>query len=106
MSVRTTPMVPWPHMPRSPALLKKITPAAQAGSAGRTSSAPTSTSLPRGSLTTALRNQSWLAARSAAMAATVAPASAGPPSTTTRVGSPSVWLSTKRMGAAEGMAAG
>ena len=40
------------------------------------------------------------------MAATVAPASAGAPSTTTRVGSPSVWLSTKRMGAAEDMAAG
>ena len=39
-------------------LLKKITPAAQAGSTGGSKIAPTMTSEPRGSLTTAERNVS------------------------------------------------
>ena len=45
-------------MPRQPTLLKKMTPATHDGSLVGTSSAPTSTSEPRGSLTTADRNQS------------------------------------------------
>ncbi len=36
----TTPMRPWPHIPRAPALLKKTTPAAEPGSTGGVSSAP------------------------------------------------------------------
>src|SRR6218665_2953694 len=51
-------MVPWPHMAREPVLLKKITPAALAGSTGGQSSAPTMTSLPRGSSTVAARQAS------------------------------------------------
>ena len=58
-SVRATPMRPWPHMPRPPALLKKTTPAADPGSTGGVSSAPTIASWPRGSQTTAWRNRSW-----------------------------------------------
>jgi len=88
-------MVPWPHIPRTPALLKKITPTTQSGSGEGTSIAPTSTSWPRGSFTHAARNQSCRPPRSAAISATVRPASAGPPESTVRVGSPSVWLSTK-----------
>ena len=44
-----SPMVPWPHIFRKPALLKKMTPAVAAAETGWHSSAPTSTSLPRGS---------------------------------------------------------
>lgn len=44
-----SPIVPWPHIFRKPALLKKITPAVAAAETGLHSSAPTSTSLPRGS---------------------------------------------------------
>jgi hypothetical protein len=33
-SVRTTPIVPWPHIPSPPALLKNTTPAAEPGSTG------------------------------------------------------------------------
>ena len=104
--MRTTPIVPCPHIPRTPALLKKITPHSQDGSGLGTRSAPTSTSLPRGSFTLAERNQSWRAERSAAISATVLPARDGPPETIVRVGSPSVWLSTNLVSARTGMGAG
>jgi hypothetical protein len=45
-------------MPSVPTLLKKITDAAAPGVTGGSSSAPTSTSEPRGSLTTARRQAS------------------------------------------------
>ena len=49
------PIVPCPHIPIVPTLLKKMTPAVQSFSAGSTSSAPTITSEPRGSFTIAAR---------------------------------------------------
>ena len=52
------PMVPWPHMPSTPTLLKKITPKRQSGRCGAHSSAPTMASDPRGSLTMAERQAS------------------------------------------------
>ena len=62
--------------------------------AARTSSAPTITSEPRGSLTTAERKSSKSLAEAVAGArpASRCPRS-GPPATTTRVGSPPVWES-------------
>ena len=59
-SEATRPMVPWPHMPRYPTLLKKITPAAEEGSDGSRRIAPTRASDPRGSLTTADLNLSFV----------------------------------------------
>src|SRR5215831_2413716 len=84
-------------MPRNPTLLKKITPAAQSGSEGSQSIAPTTTSDPRGSFTTADRKKSWsLRNRSSRSDNGPAPKS-GPPLTTKRVGSPPVWESTTRI---------
>ncbi len=51
----TRPMVPCPHIPMQPTLLKKITPTSQLVSAGLQRSAPTIASEPRGSLTMAER---------------------------------------------------
>src|SRR3954447_2223912 len=70
-----------------------MTPAAQLGSVGGTSMAPTITSLPRGSLTTAERNSSkrcWKTERRSVRLPAPRP---GPPETTTRVGSPPVCVS-------------
>jgi len=65
--------------------LKKITPAAQARSVGSVSSAPTRTSEPRGSFTTAERKSSKWVRKTRSLSATLPPKS-GPPLTTTRVG--------------------
>ncbi len=89
----TSPTVPWPHMPRTPTLLKKITPHAAAGSDGSHRSAPTSTSEPRGSFTTADRTRSNRSRKTRARSATDPAPRSGPPATTTRVGSPAVWES-------------
>src|SRR5580658_461251 len=87
---RTTPMVPCPHMPRYPTSLKKMTPAAHFGFTGWQSSAPTTTSEPRGSQQTPERNPSYLARNTSSRLASDPSPRSGPPSSTTRVGSPSV----------------
>jgi hypothetical protein len=74
-------------------LLKKITPATQAGSDGGNKIAPTMTSDPRGSLTTAERKVSYRSRNTARRSAIVPTPSSGPPAVTTRVGSPPVWVS-------------
>ena len=96
-SVATTPIVPCPHIPRYPTLLKKMTPAAQRGSDGSQSSAPTITSEPRGSLTTAERKRSYSVRKRSRRSASVPSPRSGPPSTTSRVGSPPVCESMTRM---------
>src|SRR5579871_3572755 len=73
-----------------------MTPALAEGSVGGVSSAPISTSEPRGSLQTAARKPSW-PRLSTSTRSLSGPASAGPPSTTTRVGSPPVCESMTRM---------
>ena len=93
-SVRTTPIRPCPHIPRAPVLLKKRTPAAEPGSTGGVSSAPTTASCPRGSQTTARRRASWRSSRKPRRSAIVQPSGCGQPATTVRVGSPSVCEST------------
>src|SRR3990167_6736395 len=70
-----------------------MTPAALAGSCGAQSSAPTTTSLPRGSSTVAARQASWRSASSARRSAMVPVPRSGKPSMTSRVGSPPVWES-------------
>src|SRR5262245_38142820 len=70
-----------------------MTPAAHDLSAGSTSSAPTSTSDPRGSFTTAERNGSCRSGKVLSCSATLPPPRSGPPAMTTRVGSPPVWES-------------
>src|SRR5881394_1074425 len=87
-------MAPWPHICSGPTLLKKITPAAQERSEGSNKRAPTSTSEPRGSLTTAERQRSCCSRKTCQRSATVPAPRSGAPATTTRVGSPPVWLST------------
>src|SRR5579872_3923017 len=89
-------MVPCPHMANVATLLKKMTPVTQARSAGCTNNAPTSTSEPRGSFTTALRKPSCCALKRSMRSATEPPPRSGPPSTTTRVGSPPVCESMTR----------
>src|SRR6202795_2072645 len=92
----TRPIVPWPHMPIGPTLLKKITPAAQLASSGSYSSAPTKTSDPLGSLTTPDRKRLYSVRKRSRRCATLPTPRSGPPSITTRVGSPAVWESTTR----------
>src|SRR5438067_527202 len=70
-----------------------MTPATHAGSAGSHSNAPTSTSEPRGSLTTAERNSSKSARKRDRRSLKLPRPRSGPPATTTRVGSPAVWES-------------
>src|SRR6267378_2183889 len=84
-------------MPRYPTLLKKMTPAAHVRSTGSHNRAPTITSDPRGSFTTADRKLSyWERKRSCRSAKGPVPRS-GPPLTTNRVGSPPVWESMTRI---------
>src|SRR6202521_2973456 len=85
-------------MPRKPALLKKMSPAAQLGSAGSQSSAPTMASNPRGSSSAKARTWSNRSANRLRRSASGPFPSAGPPSTISLVGSPSVWESMTRMG--------
>ena len=82
--------MPCPHMPSTPTLLKKMTPAVFAESCGAHSSAPTSTSEPRGSFTTHERNVSNWSRNAAARSASGPWPRSGPPAMTTRVGSPPV----------------
>src|SRR5215469_12611666 len=89
-SDRTTPIVPWPHMPRYPTSLKKMTPVAHFGFTGLQSSAPTTTSEPRGSQLTPERNPSYLDRNTPRRSVREPSPKSGPPSRTTRVGSPSV----------------
>ena len=89
-SVRTTPIVPCPHMPRYPVSLKKMTPATQLASLASSSSAPTTTSEPRGSHTTLKRKSSCRSRNLPSLSASEPAPSSGPPATTTRVGSPAV----------------
>src|SRR5206468_8367454 len=70
-----------------------MTPAAHDLSTGSTSSAPTSTSDPRGSFTTAERNESCRSRKVLSRSATLPPPRSGPPAMITRVGSPPVWES-------------
>ena len=86
-------MVPWPHMPSVPTLLKKIVDAAEPGRSGGSSSAPTMVSEPRGSQATALRQRSCTRANAARRSARLPVPRSGAPDTTTRVGSPPVWES-------------
>ena len=89
------PIVPCPHMPRYPTLLKKMTPNWQVGSAGSTSNAPTRTSDPRGSFKTVVRKSSWSCLRRDNLSATEpVPRSNGGVSIR-RVGSPPVCESKK-----------
>src|SRR5437868_7468132 len=74
-----------------------MTPAAQPGSAGSTSSAPTITSDARGSLTHAERKRSNSQPKRSRRSARLPLPRSGSPSTTTRVGSPPVWESTTLM---------
>jgi hypothetical protein len=74
---------------RKPALLKKITPAVACGETGLHSSAPTSTSLPRGSRITAWRQRSKSRAKRSRRSAML-PFRVRKPSTIRRVGSPPV----------------
>gem|GEM_PF-4515707 len=92
-SVTTKPMVPWMHMYSVETLLKKITPQQQSGSLGSQRSAPTIASCPRGSLQTALRNQSCSSRKIRARSASGPLPKSGAPEPTIRVGSPSVWES-------------
>src|SRR3954451_320018 len=74
-----------------------MTPAAQPGSAGSTSSAPTMTSDARGSFTHAERKRSNSRPKRSRRSARLPLPRSGSPSTTTRVGSPPVWESTTLM---------
>src|SRR3984957_1425245 len=76
-----------------------MTPAAQLVSCGSHSSAPTMASWPRGSFTAKPRKRSNSSAKRRRRSASGPEPSGGPPSTMTRVGSPSVWLSITRMAA-------
>src|SRR6185436_17763552 len=67
-----------------------MTPAAASGSEGSHSSAPTMTSDPRGSFTTAERNSSCRDRKQARRSAMLPAPRSGPPAITTRVGSPPV----------------
>src|SRR5579859_431555 len=67
-----------------------MTPATQSGRLEGTTRAPTRTSEPRGSLTTAERNASYSLRNASSFSAVVAPEKSGPPLRTTRVGSPPV----------------
>src|SRR6266498_376852 len=73
-----------------------MTPAAQVGSHGSHSIAPTTTSEPRGSLTTAERNRSCSERKRARRSAIAARPRSGPPLITRRVGSPPVCESITR----------
>src|SRR5579884_3542325 len=84
-------------MPRYPTLLKKITPATQDGSEGSQSKAPTTASDPRGSFTTADRNQSNSSRKTSNRLRSGPLPRFGAPDITTRVGSPAVWESTNCM---------
>src|SRR5215468_4687302 len=70
-----------------------MTPMSQLLSDGSQSSAPTIASEPRGSLTIAARQRSFLVRKTSSLCATVPPPRSGPPSRTSRVGSPPVWES-------------
>src|SRR5437899_1420335 len=70
-----------------------MTPAAHERSAGFRSSAPTSTSEPRGSFTTAERNGSYSRRKRSSRSGVLPAPRSGPPPMTTRVGSPPVWES-------------
>src|SRR6185312_15334933 len=83
-------MVPWPHIPRYPTSLKKMTPVAHFGFKGLHNSAPTTTSEPRGSQLTPERNPSYWDRNISSRSASDPSPKSGPPSSTTRVGSPSV----------------
>src|SRR5579885_758924 len=89
--VATSPMVPWPHIPKYPILLKKMTPPTHAGCSDSQNRPPTKASEPRGSFTTAERMESKLVRKRSRRVAI------GPPASTMRVGSPPVWESTTRI---------
>src|SRR5947207_1682858 len=74
-------------------LLKKMTPMSQPGSDGLQSNAPTITSEPLGSFTIAARQRSCLSRKMVSRCARVPLPRSGPPSRTSRVGSPPVWES-------------
>src|SRR5215472_14204540 len=67
-----------------------MTPVAHFGFCGLHSSAPTTTSEPRGSQLTPERNPSYLDRKTPRRSESDPPPRSGPPSSTTRVGSPSV----------------
>src|SRR5688572_19594952 len=67
-----------------------MTPVAQPASAAGTSIAPTTTSDPRGSFTTAERKRSCCSRKHLSCSATLPPPRSGPPPITVRVGSPPV----------------
>src|SRR6266498_2820337 len=73
-----------------------MTPAAQLGSDGSHKRAPTTTSEPRGSFTTAERNWSYWSRKRANRSVNGPRPRSGPPLTTSRVGSPPVCESTTR----------
>ena len=95
-SVVATPMVAWPQPGRKPSASANTTRASWAASTGGSTNAAYMASWPRGSRTTAPRSAPAAAVNDATRSATVAPWAAGAPSSTTRVGMPSVWLSTTR----------
>src|ERR1700758_314797 len=70
-----------------------MTPAAHVRSTGSQSNAPTTTSDPLGSFTTAERKLSWYSRNRSSLSARAPLPSSGPPLTTSRVGSPPVWES-------------
>jgi hypothetical protein len=87
-----SPMVPWPHMFRKPALLKKITPAVACGETGWQQRADQHV------VAAWLKNDGFDASRrsrgrSGRGARHAAVPRSGKPSTTRRVGSPPVWES-------------
>ncbi len=100
-------MVPWPHMPSKPTLLKKISPAAQSGADGSHSSAPTMASKPRGSLSDEGAEAVVPGREDGAAARRAVPdPRSGPPDTMSRVGSPAVWESMTRMDRQTGLPRG
>src|SRR5438094_6041464 len=70
-----------------------MTPTPLLGPCGSLNSAPTTTSEPRGSFTTAERNQSYFDRNRCNLSASVPGPKSGAPEITSRVGSPPVWES-------------
>ena len=105
-SVATTPIVPWPHMPSMPTLLKKIMPATQPGARGSTAARrPWCRCRAARRRRRSGRRRGGARSRRAARPACRRAARA-PPATTPRVGSPAVWESMTRMDRQTGLPRG
>jgi hypothetical protein len=96
-STVAVPMVPWPHIGRHPETSMKTTPTSASGRVEACRMAPDMALWPRGSCIRSVRRSSRWFMTNNRRSAMVAPGSSPTPDVTTRVGMPSVWLSTAPM---------